>query len=133
MLFLTPQSMASQPADVESSYVEIASFVRGYHDYQAVSQPSVAKVLLLQTEPTNIKDNKVVAIVENTSVVDHVPAKPSVLFCQFLSRTCNKGTVEVTGAVVIRGAGYGMEVPCKYRLYGTRARGQKIIRENYLS
>ena len=30
-------------------------------------------------------------------------------------------------------AGYGMEVPCKYRLYGTRAyeeRVQKIIREN---
>ena len=103
MLFLTPQSMASQTADVESSYVEIASFVRGYHDYQAVSQPSVGKVLLLQTEPTNIKDNKVVTIVKNTSV---------------------------TGAVVNRGAGYGMEVPCKYRLYGTRAyveHVQKII------
>ena len=57
-------------------------------------------------------------------------------FCQFVSRTCNKGTVEVTGAVVNRGAGYGMEVPCKYRLYDTRAyveRVQKIIRENYLS
>ena len=96
--------------------MEIASFVRGYHDYQAVWQPSVAKVLLLQTEPTNIKDNKVVSIVKNTLVVGHVPAKPSVLFCQILSRTCNKGTVEVNGAVVNRGAGYGMEVPCNYRL-----------------
>ena len=113
VLFLTPQSMASQPADVESSYVEIASFVRGYHDYQAVWQPSVGKVLLLQTEPTNIKDNKAIVFVKNTLVVGHVPAKPSVLFCQFMSRTCNKGTVEVTGAVVSRGAGYGMEVPCK--------------------
>ena len=128
--------MASQPADVETFYVEIASFVRGYHDYQAVWQPSVGKVLLLQTEPTNIKDNKAVAIVKNTLVVGHVPVKLSVLFCQFLSRACNKGTVEVTGAVVSRGAGYGMEVPCKYRLYGTRAyveRVQTIIRENYLS
>ena len=113
VLFLTPQSMASQPADVESSYVEIASFVRGYHDYQAVWQPSVGKVLLLQTEPTNIKDNKAIVFVKNTLVVGHVPAKPSVLFCQFMSRTYNKGTVEVTGAVVSRGAGYGMEVPCK--------------------
>ena len=34
------------------------------------------------------------------------------------------------------GAGYGMEVPCKYHLYGTRAyveRVQKIISENNLS
>ena len=30
----------------------------------------------------------------------------SILFLQFLSRTFNKATVEVTGA------GYGMEVPC---------------------
>ena len=34
------------------------------------------------------------------------------------------------------GAGYGMEVPCKYRLYGTRVyveRVKKIIRQNNLS
>ena len=31
------------------------------------------------------------------------------------------------------GAGYGMEVPCKYRLYGTRAYVEKIIRQNKLS
>ena len=109
-LFLTPQSMASQPADIESSYVAIASFVRGYHDYQAVWQPSVGEVLLFQTEPTNIKDKKAVANCQNTLVVGHVPAKLSVLFCQLLSRTCNKGTVKVSGAVVNRGAGYGMEV-----------------------
>ena len=40
---------------------------------------------------------------------------------------CNKGTVEVTGAVVNRGAGYGMEVPCKYRLYGIRAYVECVI------
>ena len=81
------------------------------------------------------KDKKAVANCQNTLVVGHVPAKLSVLFCQLLSRTCNKGTVKVSGAVVNRGAGYGMEVPCKYRLYGTRAyveRVQKIIRENNL-
>ena len=65
-----------------------------------VWQPSLDKVLLLQAEPTNIKDNKVVAL-----VVGH---KLSVLFCQFVSRTFNKGTVEVTGAVVNRGAEYGI-------------------------
>ena len=54
-----------------------------------------------------IKDNKAEAPVKNTLVVGHVPAQLSVLFCQFLStcRTCNKGAVEVTGAVVNCGAG----------------------------
>ena len=85
VLFRTPQSMASQLADVESSYFEIASFVRRYHDYQAVWQPSVGEVLLLQTEPTHIKDKKAVAIVKNTLVAGHVPAKLSVRFCQCLS------------------------------------------------
>ena len=37
---------------------------------------------------------------------------------RFLRRDCNNGFVEVTGNCVNRGAGYGMEVPCIYRLYG---------------
>ena len=44
----------------------------------------------------------------------------------FLSRACNKGTVKVTGAVVNRGAGYGMEVTCKYCLNGTRAYVERV-------
>ena len=28
-------------------------------------------------------------------------------------------TAEVTGARLNRGAGYGLEIPCKYHLYGT--------------
>ena len=48
--------------------------------------PSVGEVLLLQTEPTNIKDNKAVAIVKNPLVVGYVPAKLSVLiFVQNMS------------------------------------------------
>ena len=44
--------------------------------------------------------------------------------------------MEVTGAVVNRGAGYGMEVTCKYRLYGPKTyveRVQKVMDENSLS
>ena len=113
--------MASQPVGSDSSCVEISSFIRGYHDYQDIWQPLVGEVLLLRREPTNIKDTQAVAIMKSTLVVGHVPANLSVLFSQFLSRTCNKDTVEVTGATVNRGAGYGMEVPCKYRLYGPEA------------
>ncbi len=61
--------------------------------------------------------------------------KLSVMFSQFLSKTCNKGTVEVTAAKVNRGAGYGLEIPCKYRLYSPTAylkRLEKIIEEQDL-
>ena len=34
----------------------------------------------------------------------------------FLRRDINKGFAEVTGDKVNRGAGYGLEVPCTYRL-----------------
>ena len=38
----------------------------------------------------------------------------------FLKRAVNKGLVEVTRARVNRSAGYGVEIPCKKRLYGTK-------------
>ena len=37
----------------------------------------------------------------------------------FLSRPANKALVEVTGDRVNRGAGYGLEIPCKYHFYGS--------------
>ena len=37
----------------------------------------------------------------------------------FLKRASNKGLVEVTGNRVNRGAGYGLEIPCKYHFYGS--------------
>jgi len=35
-----------------------------------------------------------------------------------LKREVNKAFVRVTGLRVNRSVGYGLEVPCKYRLYG---------------
>ena len=35
----------------------------------------------------------------------------------FLARDACKAFVEVTGNRVNRGAGYGLEIPCTYRLY----------------
>ena len=66
-------------------------------------------------------------------IVGHVPANLAVLFSHFLFRTCNKGKAEVTGARLNRGAGYGLEIPCKYRLYGPAAyleRLETIIRDD---
>ena len=39
----------------------------------------------------------------------------------FLRRGVNKGLVEVTGTKVNRGAGYGLEIPCKYHFYGSKS------------
>ena len=44
----------------------------------------------------------------------------------FLMRDCNKGFVEVTGRKVNRGAGYGLEIPCIYRLYGPKPYTDRI-------
>lgn len=109
--------MASQPATSFDS-VEFNSFIRGYHAYKDVWEPFVGESLLLKREPTNVKDRSAVAVTKETEVVGHVPYNISSALSMFLQRDCNKGFVEVTGNCVNRGAGYGMEVPCIYRLYG---------------
>ena len=77
------------------------------------------------------KDSLAVSVVKSNTIVGHVPANLSILFSHFLSRRCNKGTAEVTGARLNRGAGYGLKIPCKYRLYSPAAyieRLETIIR-----
>ena len=126
--------MASQPVHSVSSCAEISSYIRGYHAYQDVWQPALGEILLLQREPTNAKDSLAVSVMKsNNTIVGHVPANLSALFSHFLMRTCNKGIVEVTGARINRGAGYGLEVRCIYRLYGPAAyieRLKTIIRDS---
>lgn len=109
--------MASQPASSFDS-VEFNSFVRGYHAYKEIWVPFVGETLLLKREPTNVKDRSAVAVMKETEVVGHVPYNISSAVSMFLRRDCNKGFAEVTGNSVNRGAGYGMELPCIYRLYG---------------
>ena len=40
---------------------------------------------------------------------------------RFLTRDVNKAFAEVTGGKVNRRAGYGLEIPCVYCLYGPKA------------
>ena len=114
--------MASQiPADSPDCY-EVPSFVRGYHAYQDVWNPSVGQVLRLRKESDNSHDRHAVAIVKSgDTVVGHIPYNLAPLFSHFLAREFNKGSVYITGERTNRGAGYGLEVPCIYRLYGPKA------------
>ena len=51
-------------------------------------------------------------------MVGHVPYNISSLLSNFLKRDSNKGFAKVIGNCINHGAGYGMDVPCTYKLYG---------------
>ena len=57
---------------------------------------------------------------EGNSTVGHILYNLAPIVSSFLSGGFNKGMVEVTGERVNRGAGYSLEVPCKYKLYGPK-------------
>lgn len=71
-------AMASEV--VEGSCYEWSSYIRGYHDYQAVWTPSIGEMLLLKVEPTNPYDFAVSVV----AVVGHVPKYISRVVCFFL-------------------------------------------------
>ena len=83
---------------------------------------SVGHVLRLRKEPDNSHDRPAVAVMKSgDTVVGHIPYNLAPLFSNFLAREFNKETVYITGERTNRGAGYGLEVPCVYRLYGPKA------------
>ena len=62
-----------------------------------------------------------VTVLKEREIVGHVPYNLVPTFLMFLRREINKGFVEVTDGKVNRGAGYGLEMPCIYRLYRSKA------------
>ena len=121
--------MASQPVGSSSTgtdFIEISSFVRGVHAYNDVWEPRVGEVLLLQREPDNGHDKLAVAVLKSGRVVGHAPRNLAPFFSPFLRRSCNKAVVQITGEKVNREAGYGLEAPCVYRLFGPDAFLQRV-------
>ena len=111
--------MASEVAGaVGLEVLEVASYVRGYHAYMDVWVPVEGQALIVKREPYNCKDKNAVAVFKDDAIVGHVPHNLSPRLSQFLMRDVNKAFAEVTGETVNRGAGYGLEIPCVYRLYG---------------
>ena len=112
--------MASQPvASAEINCFSFDSFIRGYHAYMDRWDPWIGEVLPLEREPANPEDKCAVAIKKCGGTVGHVPFNLAPVVSAFLKRASNKGLVEVTGNRVNRGAGYGLEIPCKYHFYGS--------------
>ena len=119
--------MASQIAATgELHVVEFQSCVRGYHACVESWTPNAGQALVLKREPTNIHDVHAVAVYYDNHIVGHIPYNIAPKVSAFLRRDINKGFAEVTGDKVNRGAGYGPEVPCTYRLYEPKAQVNKM-------
>ena len=73
-------------------------------------------MLFLKQKPTNCMNLSAVSLLLATIKRTF----SQYLISQFLQRDCNKGFAEVTGPRVNRGAGYGLEIPCVYKLYGPK-------------
>ena len=117
-------AMASQVA-ADSMPYEIRSFVRGLHAYDW--EPAIGETLQLKREPDNHRDKNAVAVVKvDGAIVGHLPYNLAPIVSPFLARDFNKGTAEITGNRVSRAAGYGIEAPCIYRLYGLKKFIQRV-------
>ena len=115
--------MANQVLGTPLEYFEISSFTRGVHAYALYweTHTTVGQVFQLRREPENFHDVHAVAIVAaDNCTVGHAPYNLAPILSSFLARDFNKGSVETTGVRINRRAGYGLEVPCIYRLYGTK-------------
>ena len=121
--------MASEPTPGlpgDLRCLEIPSFARGYHAYMDRWTQVIGQTLLVKREPTNPKDRNAVALYEDDCVVGHVPYNLAPYLSRLLARDTNKAFAEVTGEKVNRKAGYGLEIPCVYRLYGPKAYVDKM-------
>ena len=70
------------------------------------------------TEEKNEHDEYAVAVVNDVKVVGHITLRLSNIMSIFLKLTGSHMEVEVTGKYVNRGAGYGLEISCKYHASG---------------
>ena len=113
--------MASQVVSGSGLEVlKLSSYIRGYHAYMQVWTPVQDEMLLLKREPTNVVDRNAVAVFKEEQVVGHVPFNLAPSMSNFLKRDINKAFAQVVGEKVNRGAGYGLEIPCIYHLYGPK-------------
>ena len=57
---------------------------------------------------------------KDNRTVDHVSKNLALQFSFFLAQDFNKGFCEVAGVRVNHGGGYGVEIPCVFKLYGPK-------------
>ena len=113
-------------ASTSLSTTSVQSYVRGYHAYKDAWTPFIGETLVLKREPENSIHRFAVAVVLDGETVGHIPYNMAPTVSQFLRREHNQAFAEVTGERVNRGAGYGLEIPCKYHFYGPETYIEKL-------
>ena len=96
-----------------------SSFIRGYHAYMGIWQPSIGDCNLdVMREEGNIHDQFAIGIFQNNVIMGHAPKCISKALSKFLTLPNCSITVTVTGKKVNRGGGYGLEIPTMYTVFG---------------
>ena len=91
---------------------------RNPHFYQHIWTPVEGETCSCTREARNEQDCNAVAVMYKDRVVDHIPLAISKCISLFLTLPGSFLETEVTGKRINRGGGYGLEVPCKYRISG---------------
>ena len=94
------------------------SYARGYHAYMKIWNPVDGAVLVCTRETDDPHDNYAVCIIRNSYVVDHVPLGLSKTFSNFLSLPVSTMLCIVTGKIINRGAGLGLQILVMYQARG---------------
>ena len=94
------------------------SYARGYHACMKIWNPVDGEVLVCTRETDNPHDNYAVSIICNSYVVGHVPLGLRKTFSDFLSLPASTMLCIVTGKILNRGAGLGLEIPVMYQARG---------------
>ena len=97
---------------------EFDSFIRGYHVYQHIWTSVEGETYSCTRKPGNEQDCHAVAVMYEDRVVGHIPLAISKCISLFLTLPGSFLETKVTGKKINRGGGYGLEVPCKYRISG---------------
>ena len=103
---------------VKANSFSFNSYARGYHAYMKIWNPVDRAVLVCTRETDNPHDNYAVCIIRNSYVVDHVPLGLSKTFSNFLSLPVSTMLCIVTGKIINRGAGLGLQILVMYQARG---------------
>ena len=95
-------------------FIQIGSFVKGYHEYMDIWNPVLGEELPLWREPENAVNDKAAAVtvLQDSQIIEHVAQQFSSIVFHFLARPCNRGIAKVTDSKINCGAGYGLKKPC---------------------
>ena len=96
------------------------SYVRGLPVYQEIWTPVIGECLECRHEPRNVEDKNAIAVIKDGTVVGHVQRCFSLWMKMFLGLPKSNISCKITGNRVNRGAGNGLEIPCKYSGEGDR-------------